>query len=55
MIKKALPIVAVGMTVAAAYLAFLYNRDEKMLKVLKANSAPTTGMTDAQLKHWEKL
>lgn len=55
MIKKALPIVAVAMTVAAAALAYLYNRDEKMLKILKANNGTTTGMTPAQLEHWAKL
>lgn len=56
MIKKSLPIIAIGMTITAAYLAYLYNRDEQMLKTVKANgNASTQGMTDAQLKHWAKL
>lgn len=57
MIKKALPILAIGMTVVAGALAFLYNRDEQMLKTLKAKnpSADVSGMNDAQKKHWAKL
>ena len=55
MVKKALPILAVVMTVAAAWVAYMYNRDENMLKTLKKNNAPTAGLTDAQLKHWNAL
>ena len=56
MIKKALPVIAVAMTVAAGALAYFYNRDEKMLKILKGNTgANPTGMTDAQKKHWDSL
>lgn len=55
MVKKALPILAIVMTVAAGYLAFVYNRDEQMLKALKAKGADPSGMSEAGKKHWAKI
>lgn len=55
--KKALPLLAIGMTIAAGALAFMYNRDQQMLKALKAknSSADVSGMTDSQKAVWAKL
>lgn len=55
MIKKALPVVAVGMTLVAAYLAIQFNQRNDMLKALKAKGADSSGMTDAQKKIWDKI
>lgn len=57
MMKKALPILAVGMTVVAAFLAVQYNQRTQMLKAIKAKNAgaDTSGMTEAQRAVWAKL
>ena len=57
MIRKALPILAIGMTIAAGALAFFYNRDQQMLKAIKTKTpgVDVSGMTDAQKKAWAAL